>query len=329
LNPGGAAVTYPDVEGAARVSIVVPAHNRAARLPALLAALRDELDAHGAAELVVVDSASSDDTGAVAAALAREDPRCRMVRAERPGACRARNLGIATARGALVVFVDDDVLPHPGFLAALEAAHRDPSVHAAGGRIILRYEGTLPAWLDDGFVSYLAGYDLGDEIRDLTRGGDATVPRSAIMSVRRDVLVRLGGFCELFGPRRATPMVGEEPEICRRIVDGGGRILYVPGASVEHLVPVGRLTADYLARRFFYQGITEAFADIRFSGARAAWARLGRGLGRRATGTSWDGVANAGGNPTLEHCRRRQSLGYAAGCVVGLFRYRALRRLAA
>jgi hypothetical protein len=149
------------------------------------------------------------------------------------------------------------------------------------------------------------------------------------MSVRRDAVARLGGFCELFGPRRARPLVGEEPELCRRLIAAGGRIVYVPGAIVDHLTPVSRLTADWIARRFFYQGVTEAFADVRFSGARAAWNKLGRGLGHRLRGASWDGAANAGGNAMLAACRRRQSLGYAAGVVVGTLRYRALRLAAA
>ena len=131
--------------------------------------------------------------------------------------------------------------------------------------------------------------------------------------------------------RSASGCGGEacEPELCRRIVAAGGRLLYVPDAVVDHLVPATRLTEAYLAQRFFYQGVTEAFTDIRFAGVRAAWTRVGRGLRHRAAGVSWDGVANAEGNAMLERCRRRQSLGYAAGCVVGLLRYRALRRLAA
>jgi len=313
-----------------RVSVVVPAHNRAERLPALLDALSAELDRHGSAELLIVDSASTDDTGAVAARAAASQPRqIRPLRASALGACLARNLGARAALAPLLVFIDDDVLPRPGFLAALEAAHADPRVHAAGGRILLRLEGRPPPWLSGPFISYLAGYDLGDQPRDLTDGGDAICPRSAIMSLRADVFARLGGFCELFGPRGNRPMVGEEPELCRRIVEAGGRLRYVPGAVVEHLVPASRLTAGWLARRFFYQGVTEAFADIRFAGGLAAWARLGRGITGRMRGSSWDGPLNANGNAVLSGCRRRQSLGYAAGVLLGSLRYRALRKRAA
>ena len=311
------------------MSIVVPAHNRAERLPALLDVLLAELERHQAAELLIVDSASSDDTGAVAAAAAAGRRNVRPLRASAHGACLARNLGARAALGALLVFVDDDVLPRPGFVAALEAAHEDAHVHAAGGRIFLNLEEEPPPWLSGPFRSYLAGYDLGDAPRDLTDAGDALCPRSAIMSVRADVLARLEGFCELFGPRGTRPMVGEEPELCRRIVAGGGRLRYVPDAAVDHLVPASRLTREWLARRFFYQGVTEAFADIRFAGGRAAWARLGRGLTGRVRGTAWDGPGNANGNAVLADCRRRQSLGYAAGVLLGSLRYRALRKRAA
>ena len=313
-----------------RVSVVIPTHNRAARLPALLAAVRAELDRHGDAELVVVDSASPDETYSVAAGAASADPaRVRAIRLTRPGACRARNAGLAAARGGVIVFVDDDVLPHPGFLPAFEAAHGDPRVHACGGRVVLRFEGDPPPWLTEPFLTYLAGFDLGDVGLDVTGGGDDQAPRSALMSVRRDAIAQLGGFCELFGPRRSRPLVGEEPELCRRIVAAGGRIRYVPNAVVDHLTPVARLDATWLAKRFFYQGVTEAFADVRFAGALAAWAKLGRGLRHRIAGTGWDGHANAGGNAILVSCRRRQSLGYAAGLVVGTLRYRALRLEAA
>lgn len=314
----------------ARVSIIVPAHNRARRLPALIDALHAEIDTHGASELLLVDSASSDETADVIAVAATGNPkRTRPLRASAPGACLARNLGARAALGALLIFVDDDVLPHPGFIGSLEATHADPHVHAAGGRIILRLEDAPPPWLSAPFLSYLAGYDLGDEARDLTDGGDSICPRSAIMSVRADVFARLGGFCELFGPRGSRPMVGEEPELCRRIVQAGGRLRYAPGAVVEHLVPASRLTAEWLGRRFFYQGVTEAFADIRFAGGLAAWARLSRGITGRMRGASWDGADNAGGNPVLAECRRRQSLGYAAGVLLGSLRYRALRKRAA
>ena len=74
MNPVGAVGTYRSVGFSPRLSVVVPAHNRAPRLPALLAALLAELDRHGAAELILVDSASADETGRVAAAAAAGDP---------------------------------------------------------------------------------------------------------------------------------------------------------------------------------------------------------------------------------------------------------------
>ena len=62
-------------------------------------------------ELIVVDDASPDATGAVAEALAAADPRIRLVRlAQNGGAARARNHAIGLARGRYIAFLDADDL---------------------------------------------------------------------------------------------------------------------------------------------------------------------------------------------------------------------------
>ena len=307
---------------------MVPTHNRSARLLPLVDALRREFDGLPGAELIVVDSASTDDTSTVARSACDADPaRARVVRVDRPGLCRARNAGVAAARGAIVVFVDDDVRPRPGCVAALVTVFDDPAVHGAGGRIVLRFEAPPPSWYSPSFAGYLAAHDLGNDDLDVTAGGPDAVPRGAFMAFRRDVVRRLGGFCELFGNQADRPMVGDEYELCRRLVAHGGRLRYVANAVVEHLVPGARLAPPAMARRFYYQGMSEAFADIRFAGARVAWVKLLRGVGRRLTGAAWDGTGPAAGNAVLAGCRRRQSLGYAAGVLAGMLQYPRLRRI--
>ena len=89
------------------VSVVVPTHNRAARLPVAVASVQAQTWAR--VELVVVDDASTDDTPEVLDRLAAADPRLRVVRPERPlGASDARNAGLDAAEGEVVAFLDDD-----------------------------------------------------------------------------------------------------------------------------------------------------------------------------------------------------------------------------
>jgi len=60
-------------------------------------------------ELIVIDDASEDGTGAYLAAVARQDSRVRVVRNATPqGGAGARNEGIAVSSGKWIAFLDDD-----------------------------------------------------------------------------------------------------------------------------------------------------------------------------------------------------------------------------
>jgi dolichyl-phosphate beta-glucosyltransferase len=106
---------------AVEVSIVVPAYNEAARLPATLDALETHLaPRRGTAEIVVVDDGSSDGTDAVV----RERPtmvvRTILVRQRRnAGKGRALVRGVEASHGAVIAFIDADL---PYTLANLDYA---------------------------------------------------------------------------------------------------------------------------------------------------------------------------------------------------------------
>lgn len=104
------------------LSIVMPCHDRAHDLRRVLEAYdRQTSDDF---ELIAVDDASRDATPDV---LARHRPRRYPLRVERlarnAGPATARNRGLELARGALVLFVGDDILPDAGLVAGHLAAH--------------------------------------------------------------------------------------------------------------------------------------------------------------------------------------------------------------
>ena len=85
-----------------RVSVVVPTYKAAAFLAEAVASVRAQT--YGAAEIIVVDDASPDDSAAVAESLG-----VRVVRQEtNQGPSAARNRGVALATGDLVAFLDAD-----------------------------------------------------------------------------------------------------------------------------------------------------------------------------------------------------------------------------
>ncbi|MDR3410359.1 MAG: glycosyltransferase [Formivibrio sp.] len=87
------------------VSVILPTFNRAPTLPeaigSVLAQTLREI------ELIVVDDASTDNT--IALVESYGDPRIRIIKnAVRTGVSKARNVGIASARGVYVAFQDSD-----------------------------------------------------------------------------------------------------------------------------------------------------------------------------------------------------------------------------
>jgi glycosyltransferase involved in cell wall biosynthesis len=92
------------------VSVVIPTRNRRALLGRSLASALGQQGVR--LEVVVVDEASGDGTAAYLGSLS--DRRICVVRNEAPvGVSRARNAGLAVARGPWVAFLDDDDLWAP------------------------------------------------------------------------------------------------------------------------------------------------------------------------------------------------------------------------
>ncbi len=98
---------------------MIATKDRAALLDGALASLRAQ-DGAPEYELVVVDNGSADATPAVACKHGAQ-----YAFVAEPNRGKARNAGIARASGDAILFVDDDVVTPPHFLAAHAKAHRD------------------------------------------------------------------------------------------------------------------------------------------------------------------------------------------------------------
>lgn len=93
------------------VSIIVPAHNYAAFIPAMLLSLQAQTLADW--ECIVVDDGSTDDTRAVVDEFSAHDPRIRYFHQNSQGPSAARNTGFAHSRGRYLQLLDADDLLEP------------------------------------------------------------------------------------------------------------------------------------------------------------------------------------------------------------------------
>ncbi|MFD7106877.1 glycosyltransferase family 2 protein [Streptomyces celluloflavus] len=123
----------PTLTPTAQVSIVVIAFNDAAHVGAAVRSALAQGDVVG--EVIAVNDASTDGTGAALDDLARTAPRLRVIhRTDNSGGCGTpRNDGLRAATGRFVMFLDsDDVLPEGAVRALLDAALRQDAPVVAG-----------------------------------------------------------------------------------------------------------------------------------------------------------------------------------------------------
>ena len=107
-----------------RVSVGIPTNNRAATLRKTLEGYARQEGDHRLLEVLVIDDGSEDDTEAVVRQFGHESVLpVRYLRQEKLGISAARNYVLREAKGELLLFGDDDIIPSPGMVAEHVAWH--------------------------------------------------------------------------------------------------------------------------------------------------------------------------------------------------------------
>jgi glycosyltransferase involved in cell wall biosynthesis len=194
--------------GRPRISVVIPAYNAERTLSRVLDALQAQ--APPPDEVLVVDDDSTDRT----AAVAREHG-ARVVRTPGHGfAGGARNRGWEASSGDVVVFLDADAIPAPGWGAGLARALREfPGAIVGCAR-------TFSARTPWGWVAHLQV-----ETPYLPRGEPRAVPfvSSYCMAVPKDAPIR---WDESYG--------GEDAVFCADALSAGMRLVFDPRFQAVH-----------------------------------------------------------------------------------------------
>ncbi len=228
-------------------SIVVCTYNRAESLRDTLRALQALQPAAGRAwEVIVVDNNSKDHTKAVVEEVQRTWPLLRYEFEGAQGLSHARNHGIGCARGEVILFTDDDVLPEPDWLERTLAGLHEYEADACGGWIGPIWETPPPAWLTERFYGFLAVRT--DRSDDYTMTADAQTPYGANMAFRRGVFERVGAFDTTRGRKGAVLASGEDGEMFERILAAGMKVVFLGRSRVHHKVEGFRTTKRYFRR---------------------------------------------------------------------------------
>ena len=171
-----------------KISVIVPAYNEEAYLPATLESITPAAERLRAipdvcVEILVVDNNS---VGATAAVVLRLG--AKVFREPEQGISRARNTGASHAEGDVLVFVDADVIIPPALLEVIHSVMSDPGCVGGGVDVEYRPRQTL-------IRSYLQGWRLLSRAMGMVQGATQFCSKAA--------LEEIGGYDE-------TAWIGED-----------------------------------------------------------------------------------------------------------------------
>jgi GT2 family glycosyltransferase len=221
-----------------RATIQFCTYNRAQLLERVLDACFEQTAPSDQYEVVLVDDGSSDATPEVIEA-SRRRATCRfvVVSQENAGLARARNAGIARASGTRLIFIDDDVLPTPSFVAEHLLSH-DATPHAIVRGAVVNTESfdhlPAPVWTP---FNYSGNYFWTSNV---------SAPLAKVRA--------LGGFIESF-----REYGWEDIELGLRLRSAGTRAVFNPRALAFHYKPRPRASSVAgMVRQARAQGRTAA-----------------------------------------------------------------------
>ena len=201
----------------------------------------------------------------------------------KPGIAAARNRGVASAKGEVIAFTDDDVLVDVLWRHALGARFAlDPEVEGVGGLVLPSELATEPQlWFEEfyggfsqSFRSKTMSVARNSKTDELFPYAPGRFGAGCNMAFRRTTLERVGGFNELLGTGTAAKG-GEDLAIFINVLLGGGTLAFEPAALVRHAHR--RTESEFMSQVFGYGvGLTAMYTALVVSDPRHLIAMLRR-----------------------------------------------------
>jgi predicted O-linked N-acetylglucosamine transferase (SPINDLY family)/GT2 family glycosyltransferase/glycosyltransferase involved in cell wall biosynthesis len=210
------------------VSVIIILYNQAGLTLRALQALADQRGC--GFETIIVDNASSDETGAL---LDRIHGATIIRNTENVGFLQAVNQAAAQARGRHILLLNNDAYLHADAVsAAARRLDNDMSAGAVGGKIVLvdgrLQEAGCVAFADGSTVGYGRDQNPSDAEYRFVRQVDFV--SGVFLMVRKSLWDMLGGFDPIY-----APAYYEDTDLCFRIRKAGFRVLYDPAVKAVHL----------------------------------------------------------------------------------------------
>lgn len=221
----------PDINSAVTTSIIVASYQR----PQLLIRCLDSVlaQAHPPTEVVVALKSFDHASQKVLANYQQQHPipAMRAALVEMLSIKDAENAAVASARGDIICFIDDDAVAHPDWLERIVGHYEDPTVGGVGGRDIIYEDGRMVNEKAD-IVGKITWYGavIGNHHKFIRGVCEVDVLKGCNMSFRRQLISKIDERL------RGEITYRYEEDLCFQVKKQGYRLIYDPAILVDHHV---------------------------------------------------------------------------------------------
>lgn len=241
---------------------MICSHNGATRLiETLRHVMNQKVDSQICWEVLLIDNASTDNTGQLAKEIWRLNVPLRVVTEPKLGLMNARMTGFVSSKYEFVSFVDDDNWISPNWVQLVyEKFIEYPDAGAIGGGSEAVCETIQPAW----FEQYKSGYGVGEQSEsegeipaNKLLWGTGAIRRSAWQAVLDKKFEH-----KLVGRKGRSLGAGEDREIMFMLLFSGWKLYYFPALHFQHFIPTNRLKWKYVCRSARGYGHSEIIINL-------------------------------------------------------------------
>ncbi len=230
-----------------QISLIICTYNREKFLGHALQSLTHQTLAPEEFEILIINNNSTDSTPEISQDFIAANPKLnvRYFVESNQGLSYARNRGIKEALAPIITYIDDDAEADALFLEKVLSFFKErPNTAGIGGRILPKYEGSPPQWMNKYLYGFVTKVDFGDQVFVYT---GKTYPAGCNMTYRKALLEQVGGFNENLKWR------ADDKYIFFAIKEVSDQVFHYPDAVVQHNIDAYRTTDEnflHLSRKF-------------------------------------------------------------------------------
>lgn len=239
--------------------MIFATHNGAKTLPMMLQSLT-KIEQSVAWEIIAVDNNSYDGTAIILDSF-REALPMTVLRNSKRGKNSGLNLGLRHAKGDLIVFTDDDVIPNTDWLTRFKiCAEANQGYDIFAGRILPFWTATPdPIVVNNAPLGTTYALTSDNQVEGPINPGDVWGPN---MAVRKSVFKGGHSFNEAVGPDEGNYIMGSETEFTVRVNAAGHKCWFCGAAKVQHIIRQHQMQQKWVIKRAYRSGRGQRNSEV-------------------------------------------------------------------